>query len=519
MSNPLILTFDCGTQSTRALLVDKKGNVVAKEQEKFAPYYSTKPGYAEQHPSVYWNALVKVSKLIHEHNPELVKEIKAVTVTTIRDTFVCVDKNIEPLRDIMVWLDQRAAKCEEPLPTKSRLSFSLVGMLEALEDQRKITKSNWIIENEPEIWAKTYKYISYSSLLVYRLIGELVDSYASQVGHIPFDYKNKCWQKPNNIQFPVFKVAEDQLIPLKSPGEVLGYITKKASELTGIKEGLPLIATGSDKECETLGVGVYDNSMAALSFGTSATVQMSMKDYVSPETFLPAYPGVVKDIYNPEVQVFRGYWMVSWFKQEFANREVLEANKKGCAPEDILNQELKQIPPGSDGLLLQPYWSPALKTPEAKGCIIGFGSEHSRAHIYRAIIEGIGYALLDGLRRLEKRSKRTVTSIAVGGGGSQSDEICQITADMFGVPVMRIQTYEACGVGSSMVAFVALNEFKDFDEAIKSMVHYQKPFLPDAKVHEFYERTFSEIYTHIYPSLKPLYRKIREISTSYKKGE
>ena len=515
MKQPLILTFDCGTQSTRALLVDKQGNIVAKEQERFEPYYSTKPGYAEQKPEVYWQALVKVSRLIHTRHPDLIPNIIAVTITTIRDTWVCVDKDIKPLRDIIIWLDQREAKCEAPLPTKSKFAFTLVGMLDALQDQRKITKSNWIIENEPEVWAKTYKYISYSTLMIYRLIGELTDSSASQIGHVPFDYKNKTWQKPNNIQFCIFNVPEDKLISLKEPGEVLGHISEVASKETMIKAGLPLIATGSDKACETLGVGVYDNDMAALSFGTAATVQMSTRDYVTPEPLLPAYPGAVPEVYNPEVQVFRGYWMVSWFKQEFAMRETAEATKTGVAAEEVLNRELKLIPPGSDGLLLQPYWSPLLKMPEAKGCILGFSSEHTRAHIYRAIIEGIGYGLLDGLRKLEKRSGRDVSALAVSGGGSQSDEICQITADMFGVPVRRIQTFEACGVGSSMVAFVAMKEFANIHEAIAHMVHYQKAFMPDPKVHQYYDEVFNEIYSHIYENLKPLYRKMREVDKKY----
>ncbi|MDD4584710.1 MAG: FGGY family carbohydrate kinase, partial [Bacilli bacterium] len=311
MDNPIVLTFDCGTQSIRALLVDKKGNILAKEQEQFTPYYSLEPGYAEQKPEIYWNALVKVSRNIHLNNKNLVDKIIAVTITTIRDTFVCLDKQGKPLRDIIHWLDQREAKCEEPLPVKSSLAFSIVGLKEALEDQRKISKSNWLRENEPEIWAKTDKFILYSGYMVYRLTGKIVDSIASQVAHLPFDYKNKKWHSPTNIMYPVFNVEKEKLSDLIEPGEIFGYIGKEISKETLIKEGLPLIATGSDKGCETLGCGVLNNDMASLSFGTSATVQVSTADYVEPDKMLPAYPGVVKGTYNPEVQVFRGYWMVS----------------------------------------------------------------------------------------------------------------------------------------------------------------------------------------------------------------
>ncbi len=516
MKNPLILTFDCGTQSSRALLVDKKGNIVAKVQQKFEPYYSSKPGYAEQKPEVYLNALKYCGKEIIKQNKNLVKDIIGVTSTTIRDTWTIVDKDFKPLRDFIVWLDQREAECKKPLPAKSKLAFTLVGMLEALEDQRKISHCNWIYENEKDLMDKAYKFIGYSTYVSHYLTGEEKDSSASQVGHVPFDYKNKCWKKENDIQYPVFYVPHDKLIDLVDPGEIIGYITKQVEKDTGIPAGLPVIATGADKECETLGLGVYNNDMAALSFGTAATVQMSFDSFVTPENLLPAYPGAVKEVYNPEVQVYRGYWMVTWFKNEFAHREAEIAKKEHISPEEVLNRVLKVVPPGSEGLMLQPYWSPLLKLPEAKGCMIGFNSDHTRAHIYKAIIEGIGYGLLDGLRGLEKRSGVKATSIAVAGGGSQSDEILQITADMFGVPVKRIQTFEACGVGSSMVAFIALKEFKDTSDAIKHMVHYQKDFKPDMKVHQIYDDLYNEIYVNIYDSLKPLYKKLRGINNRHK---
>lgn len=511
-NRPLVLTFDCGTQSIRALLVDRHGNILAKEQEYFAPYYSSAPGYAEQKPEVYRKALADVSFRIHDHNPDMVKDILAVTVSTIRDTCVCVDKEGKPLRDIITWLDQREASCSKPLPLKSRLAFAVASMTEALYDQRKITKSNWIIEHEPEIWEKTYKYLMFSGYMVFLLTGKMIDSVASQIGHIPFDYKNKVWYQPDNIKFPLFDVTPEKLPELVEPGQTLGLITEKASKEFRIKKGLPVIATGSDKGCETLGTGVLDNDMASLSFGTTATIQASTRRYVEPVTFMPSYPGVVKGIYNPEIQIFRGYWMISWFKKEFAEKEVLQAPKLGMTPEQLLNLRLKEIPAGSDGLLLQPYWAPLLKNPEAKGSIIGFSGLHTRIHLYKAIIEGIGYSLRGGMENLEKRMKRPINSLTVSGGGSQSEEICQITADMFGKPIHKIQTYEACGVGSSMVAFVSLGIYKSYEEAIKNMVHYTKTYMPDAETHKVYEDLYRNVYKNIYKSLRPLYWELRRIS-------
>jgi len=228
---------------------------------------------------------------------------------------------------------------------------------------------------------------------------------------------------------------------------------------------------------------------------------------MEPLPFIPAYPSVIKEHYNPEVQIYRGYWLISWFKKEFAAKEVEEAIIKGVSAEELLNSRLREIPPGCNGLVFQPYFTPGVVMPKARGSVIGFSDVHSRLHIYRAIIEGINYALMDGLKSLEKRGKLKVKEIFVAGGGAQSDEICQITANMFGVPVKRIQTYEASGLGSSIVAFVAKGVFSDINEAIKSMVHIKDEFLPDEEEHKLYEKLFNEIFSKIFKKLFPLYKK------------
>ena len=146
--------------------------------------------------------------------------------------------------------------------------------------------------------------------------------------------------------------------------------------------------------------------------------------------------------------------------------------------------------------------------PKAKGAIIGFSDVHTRAHIYRAIIEGINFALMDGLYTMQRRGKITIKKLFIAGGGSQSDAICQITANMFGLPVYRIQTYEAAGLGSSIVAFSAMGVYTDAYEAASKMVRVKDEFLPDKKEHETYQFLFNEIFSGIFGKLLPLYKKI-----------
>lgn len=508
MSTPLVLTFDIGTQSARAMLVNPNGDIVLKAQKKFKPpYFSKSPNWAEQKPDFYWDSICEVSLALKSRAGALWNDIIAVTSTTIRDSSICVDSNGNPLRDMILWLDKRES--HRPIPKSRDAAFRAVGMKEAIELQKNCAACNWIMENEPDIWAKTYKFIYLSGYITFKLSGKLVDSTANMIGHIPFDSKNKKWQGPNDLARCLFDIEPEKLIDLVEPGDLIGGITQQASERTGIPVGMPIIATGSDKGCETLGLSVTTPNKAAISFGTTATIQIATPDYIEPLRFMPAYPAVLRDHYNPEIQIYRGYWLISWFKNEFAHKEVQQAEQLGVSPEELLNSRLREVPAGCDGLMLQPYFTPGVVMPKAKGSIIGFSDVHTRIHIYRAIIEGLNFALMDGLYNLEKRSKTKIESIYLAGGGSQSDEICQITANMFGLPVYRIQTYEACGLGSSMVAFVSRGIFKDYDEAIASMVHIKDEFHPNMEEYKIYKDLYSDIFTKIFKKLEPLYRKYK----------
>ncbi|GCD09256.1 FGGY-family carbohydrate kinase [Clostridium tagluense] len=517
MSDKYVLTIDCGTQSIRALIFDKNGTLLCKKKREFEPYFSNYPGFAEQNPEVYWDNLCIVCKELKEDCKEIWQKVEGVVVTTLRDTCINLDKENNVLRPAILWLDQRIADNVAEFSNIENLAFRAIGMKQAIDISQKKGKAYWIKQHQPEIWEKTDKYILISAYFHFKLTGKIVDSIANQIAHIPFDYKNKCWPKSNtSYRWTLFGIEREKLPLLVNPGEIIGQITKEASELTGIRQGTILIAGASDKGCETLGNGCLDTGSASISFGTTATVQTTSKKYFEPIKFMPAYPSAVQGHYNPEVEIFRGYWMISWFKSEFSMREMKEALGKGISPESLLNERLDEIPPGAHGLILQPYWGPGLKMPDAKGAIIGFGDVHTRAHIYRAIIEGINYALLEGIEKIEKKSGEKIVEIAVCGGGSQSDTICQITADMLNRKIYKGQTYEISGLGASIIGYVALGVYSSYEEAIKHMFKRTKEFTPNVSNAEIYRKLYKKIYTKIYPSLKNLYKDIKEI-TGYPK--
>ncbi len=510
----LILSIDCGTQSLRTLIFNKAGTLLAVEKVYFQPYFSKNNNEAEQDPLVYYNALCEASKGLKKKHPQLFDQIAGVVVTTQRDTSIIIDKDLNPIRPAILWLDQRSASCtlKDNFRSTEISAYKLVGMDAISELVMKKSKAYWIKEHEPENWRKTYKFILLSCYLNMMLTGEVKDSIANNIGHVPFNARTlKYPSKPSSITYRQFGLEQDKLAELVEVGEILGAVTNKASADTGLPIGTPVIAGASDKGCETLGVGCLNETTGSISFGTTATIQTTTDKYIEPLTFIPPYPAAIKGKYNPEYEVFRGYWLISWFKKEFAHHEVELAKQTGIAPEVILNERLREIPAGSDGLMLQPYWTPGIKMKDARGSIIGFSDVHTRTHIYRAIIEGINYGLLEGLEKIEKCTKTKVKKIFVSGGGSQSSEICQITANMLGRPISRTQTHETSGLGAAMIGYVALGEFETINDAVSKMVKYSDTFLPEAEEKDLYAQLYSKVYKNIYNALNPIYSSLNKI--------
>lgn len=508
----VLLAFDCGTQSLRAMLFDPAGELLAKAKVAYEPYLSPNPGWAEQDPELYWRSLCTACLTLKAEHPGLFAAIAGIAVTTLRDSLINVDRQGRPLRPAILWLDQRKAESRARISTGRKLAYSAVGMREAVAVIEHEAKANWIRQNQPDVWENTHKYLQVSGFLNYRLTGVFVDSAASQIGHVPFDHRRRTWARAGDIKSLIMPVEREKEPDLVEPGALIGTVTDRAANETGLMKGLPVVAAGSDKGCETIGVGCVSPDAASLSFGTTATIQTTSRRYFEPIRFMPAYTAALPGYYNPEVEIFRGYWMISWFKQEFGEHEMVEAMRTGEAPEVLLNRLLETVPAGSMGLVIQPYWSPGLKTPEAKGAMIGFGDVHSRAHIYRAIIEGLGYALLDGMHHIERAGGVRIRQLMVSGGGSQSDDICQITADIFDRPVNRGATHEAAGLGAAIVAAVGIGIHSDFRRAIDWMVRYTRTFTPREEFVRVYHSLYEDVYAGLYDTLKPLYRRIRAIT-------
>jgi len=514
----LLLAIDNGTQSLKALVFDLKGDLIAIEKVVFKPYFSEQPGWAEQDPDVFWNALCQACQGLWKNQGVDKDRIAGVSLTAQRATVINVDQKGKPLRPAMSWLDQRKTYELPPIGGIWGLIFKIAGLTSTINYLQSEAEASWIRTHQSDVWEKTHKYLFVSGYLTYLLTGDYVDSIGSQVGYVPFDYKRQDWCKRWDWKWQLLPLDPGVFPELVQPGQTLGTISKTAAEQTGIPKGLPLVAAAADKACEVLGCGSLEPDVGCLSYGTSATINVTHKKYLEAIALLPAFPSAIPHYYNLEVTVFRGYWMVSWFKEEFGHPEIEMAAKQGQEAEALFDKLIEDIPPGSMGLMLQPFWSPGLKSPgpEAKGAVIGFGDVHTRAHLYRSILEGLAFALREGKERTEKKTKIPITSLRVSGGGSQSRHAMQITADIFDLPTAKPHLYETSGLGAAIDLAVGLGFYSDFDSAVKNMTRVSEVFEPDKNNAHMYDQLYQDVYKKMYKQLRPLYQRIREI-TGYPK--
>jgi len=515
-----LLAIDVGTQSVRALLFDPAGALVSQGRVPIEPYVSPRPGWAEQDPEVWWAAIGDACARLWAAaaasagpGPDAVA---GVGLTTQRATLVVADETGRPLRPAIVWLDQRRTDGLPPVGGPWALVFRATGTTETVARFQADCEANWIERHEPEVWGAIRRYGVLSSWLTARLVGEWVDSTAAQVGYLPFDFKASTWAGRLDWKWRVASFRREWLPALVEPTQPLGTLTREAADHLGLPSdpGVPLIAAAGDKQCEALGVGALQPELAALSFGTTATIGTIHRRYVEAIPLVPPYPAALPDAWFLEMQVMRGFWMVEWFKHEFGAAEVARGAELDIPPEALFEELVTASPPGSMGLLLQPYWMPGVRYPgpEAKGAIVGFGEAHGRAHVYRAILEGLAYALREAAERIARRGRVPIAELRVSGGGSQSRAAVQLFADVFGLPASTPHTHEAAGLGAAIDVAIGVGIHADAATAVREMAHVAERFDPEPAAMRLYDDLFRSVYLPMYDRLRPLYREIRRIT-------
>jgi sugar (pentulose or hexulose) kinase len=289
-SDELLLSLDCGTQSVRALLFDLAGNLVGREQEPLKDYRRPQPGWLEHDGEGFWQATARCCQALWAQDRSWRDRVRGVAVTTQRASVIPVDHEGHCLYPAIIWLDQRRASQLPDIKPWWRLAIALAGQSYTVRHFQREAEVNWLAQHEPALHGAAHKFLLVSGLLNHRLTGRFVDSIGSLVAYLPFDSRHQQWAKPADWKWQALAARPEQLPELLPVGSELGEVSAAASESTGIPAGTPVIAAAADKACEILGSGVLTPNVGALSYGTTATINITTPSYVEVTPGMPPYP-------------------------------------------------------------------------------------------------------------------------------------------------------------------------------------------------------------------------------------
>lgn len=458
MGKKYIVGIDGGSQSTKIVIFDFEGNVIGEGKKELRPM-SLKDGGIVEHPGDdLWDSLCEAATEAMDSFGIRKNDIVGIGLGSIRCCRVLLKKDGSLAQPIQSWMDKRVAE-----PYK---------------------------RDNPEVQYVT----STNGYLTHRLTGEFKDNIGNNYGQWPVDYETWDWSTDEK-ELAHYNLPNDMLFDVVKPGDVLGYITKEASEKTGFPEGLPLIATTSDKAVEGLGAGLISDTSAFISLGTYISSMVIGNDMPKESV---NYWGIMSSIPNRYIYegygIRRGMWTVSWFKELMGEKVSIRANYEGISEEEYLNNQASTVPVGSDGLMTVLDWLANPWEPYKRGVMIGFNAHHDYRFMYRSILEGIAYTMKNNVVRMTEELGKEITEVIITGGGSNSDLFMQIFADVFDINIKRNVVNGSASLGAAINTAVGLGIYSSYEEAVEKMVKVKDVFKPIPENVQIYKKLNNEVY-------------------------
>jgi D-xylulose kinase len=495
----LVLAIDAGTTGVRSMFFDKSGNVKGQAYSEYESMFP-KPSWVEQNAENWWSKssetirkALSVTGLGSEH-------VISISVTNQRETIVPIDTDGKPLRNAIVWQDRRTVpQCDWIEKEFSQDAvYSITGL--TVDPYFSAPKILWIKQHEESLFKKTDKFLLVHDYLLYRLSDEFATDYSNASRTMLFDVRQAKW---SSRILDAFGIPEEKLPDAVQSGTKVGELTAKASKETGLKEGTPVVAGGGDQQCAALGVGVVKEGRLKSTTGTGTFLLAHSKTVrLDPGLRVLCSRHVVPDSFVVEASMFTTGSALKWFRDNLGSEERTIADDRGVDPYDVITEEADSIPAGSEGVVHIPHFVGAGApnwNPHSRGIFAGLALGHTRAHIIRAILEGVSYEIrtnIEVMRELGLPSQE----VRVTGGAARSETWMQIQANILRIPVIRTQMEEATAVGAAILACKGVGVFKSVGQAAEEMVKTLPPLSPSKETREVYQKgykKFEELYTAI----------------------
>jgi xylulokinase len=497
LSNRYLLGIDVGTTSTKAVIVDLPGSILAKsssEHELIVP----RPGWAEEDPAAWWRGLISAVKQCLAQSSISAAKIAGIGISGQIPTMVMIDEKGKPTRNAILYSDSRAVQEMKWMRDKvgDDEVFRVTGY--GIQQQLWIPKLLWVKRHDPLAIEKAHKIIGAYDYLKMKLTGEFSTDLNNALEAGLLDFRKSQWW---TTILEVAGIDSDLLPDLRKPPDVIGEVSKVAADETGLAEGTPVVAGSGDTVCSALSAGVVESNEMMLMYGTTGCFVYCTKDACPDPRFYFDYH-VIPGMYALNGCMATSGMILRWFRDNFCREELKSAETKGIDPYAILDQEAETVSAGSEGIVILPYFmgeKTPVNDPLARGVILGLTTYHSRAHVYRALLEAVAYGFnhqLQILRELGHVPKRVVAV----NGGAKSRLWRQIVTDVIGFNQDYVAKNPGAPLGDAFLAGIGTREIENWD-SIKEWLKVTDTAKPNPVNHDRYVKMFA-IYRSVYEHLK-----------------
>jgi xylulokinase len=491
--------IDASTTATKALLMDESGAVVAVASSSYG-FETPRPLWSEQDPALWWRGAARSIRAVLSQAGVDGSAVAAVGLTGQMHGLVLLDGRGEVLRPAILWNDQRTQEqCDE---IRRRLGRERLIALTGNDALAGFTapKILWVRQHEPELYARARHILLPKDYVRYRLAGGFATDKAGAAGTLLFDLAARDWSPE---MLAALEIDPALLPPTFEGPAVTGAVSQEAALETGLQPGTPVVAGGGDQAAQAVGVGAVAEGMVALTLGTSGVVfAPASSPLIAPDGRLHAFCHAVPGRWHLMGVMLSAAGSLRWYRDALAPG----------VPYAALDAEAAAAPPGCEGLLFLPYLT-GERTPHpdplARGAFVGLTVRHSRAHLTRAVLEGVAFGLRDSFTLLQQSGLPPARQVRLSGGGAQSPLWRQILADVLGVELVTTATTEGAAYGAALLAATGAGQFAGVEVAVAASVTITGKVAPDANRAAAYDALYPA-YRALYPALKQVFAAFSE---------
>ncbi|MCK5567316.1 MAG: xylulokinase [Actinomycetia bacterium] len=509
-----LIGFDIGTTSTRCILVDQAGKLIASATKEY-PMDTPKPGWAEQHPDSWWEASMDTIKSVLKESKVIPSKIAAIGLSGQMHGSVFLDKAGKVIRPALLWCDQRTAgQCQT--------IYDIFGGQEQfikLSYNKALTgftapKILWLREVEEDNYRKTTQILLPKDYIRYKLSGTYATEVSDASGTILMDIKERTWSEEI---IKGLDIDKNILPPVYESAKVSSYVSKEAAALTGLTQGTPIVGGAGDQAGGAVGSGIVREGIISDYLGTSGVVfAHSEKPVYDPRGRLHSFCHAVEGAWHLMGVTLAAAGSYKWYYDNFGVSKEIIDKYKDLSGYELLNKQAEAAPPGSKGLIFLPYLSgerTPYADPYARGVFFGISYLHRQDHFARSVMEGISYSQYDCLN-LMRQLGISSDKIVLFGGGARSILWRQIIADIFDTRIVTLNVEEGPSYGAAILAGVGAGIYKDVKEAAESIIKEVSQTSPNPENVKRYARYYT-VYKSLYNNLKGDFEKLDSAGGDY----